>query len=72
MKNDKWRDSHYYREIKKAKEFADTCNSLGLSQSAVINLLIDDWMLSKEEFLEAKISLIRSNARKSKLTIDNG
>ena len=59
-------DMHYYREPNKAKLFSDTCKALGLSTSAIVNLAIDLWMESKEEYLEAKKSFILSKNRNTK------
>lgn len=52
-------DCHYYRPILKYTEFRRTCLELGLSQSAIINLLIDDWMIDKKVYEEAKMKLIK-------------
>lgn len=57
-------DMHFYRNPEKAKLFIDTCKELGLSMSAVINLLVDEWMESKEVFIEAKLNIIKTKALK--------
>lgn len=63
-------DAHYWRPLDKYLKFRRTCSELGLSMSAIVNLLIDDWMIDKKVYEEAKMDLIRIKALRSKLPID--
>lgn len=71
MKNRNLVPINIYREPNKAKLFRDTCKELGLSMSAIGNLLIDTWMVDKEVYKEAKMNLIKAKSLGRNLVLDS-